>query len=95
MCLTSHQQLRSYGEGHGLESHLTDLRSGGSNSGPLGTRREVYPLHHSSSLVRYTIASWLRKLSMSNIVNKQIYNIIEDKKSQAWVKVQYFKNPEL
>ena len=32
--------------GHSLESHLTDWRSLGSNSGPLGTRVVVYPLHN-------------------------------------------------
>ena len=32
------------------KSHLTDWWSPGSNSGPLGTRRVTYPLHHTRSI---------------------------------------------
>ena len=35
--------------GNGLDSHPTGWRNFGSNSGPLGTRQKVYPLHQGGS----------------------------------------------
>ena len=50
LCLTSHQQLRSYSDGATAESLIRQTGEAGNRTcDPWFTRQAVYPLHHSSS----------------------------------------------
>ena len=54
---------------HGLESHMTDWRSWGLNSRPLGSRQMVYPLSHIGSSYHILFAFPVNCISPSNTMN--------------------------
>ena len=49
LSLTSHQQLRPYGDGFTTKSRSTDWRSQIEPGTPCFTRQVVYPPHHSGN----------------------------------------------
>ena len=52
LCLTSHQQLRSYGDGATAESLIRQTDEAGNRTcDPWFTRQAVYSLHHSGSYI--------------------------------------------